>query len=150
MRKPKIGVVGLGYGQRVLIPAFRSTGLCEVIAVCGGNLNRAKDVADRLKIPKAYGGLGLSQTNYSRVIALLGMLSVLAAILISAWVIWAKLAHAIPIQGWTSLVVVVCLFSGLILFSLGVISEYLALTLTMAMGKPLYLVVSRPKSKSPS
>ena len=55
MRKPKIGVVGLGYGQRVLIPAFRSTGLCEVIAVCGGNLNRAKDVADRLKIPKAYG-----------------------------------------------------------------------------------------------
>jgi undecaprenyl-phosphate 4-deoxy-4-formamido-L-arabinose transferase len=35
----------------------------------------------------------------------------------------------------------------LILFSLGVIAEYLAMTLTMAMGKPLYLMVSRPWDK---
>jgi undecaprenyl-phosphate 4-deoxy-4-formamido-L-arabinose transferase len=32
----------------------------------------------------------------------------------------------------------------MILFSLGVIAEYLGVTLTMAMGKPLYLIVPRP------
>lgn len=55
MRTIKVGVVGLGYGQRVLIPAFRSTGLCDIVAVCGGSLDRAKDVANRLKVSKAYG-----------------------------------------------------------------------------------------------
>ena len=58
--------------------------------------------------------------------------------------LYAKIAHRVPIQGWTSLIIAVSLFSGMILFSLGVIAEYLALALTMAMGKPLYLLVSRP------
>ena len=40
-------------------------------------------------------------------------------------------------------------FSGIILFSLGVIAEYLAMTLSMAMGKPLYLIVSEPDSSRP-
>jgi undecaprenyl-phosphate 4-deoxy-4-formamido-L-arabinose transferase len=40
---------------------------------------------------------------------------------------------------------VICFFSGVILFSLGIIAEYLALTLTTAMGRPLYVTVSRPR-----
>jgi undecaprenyl-phosphate 4-deoxy-4-formamido-L-arabinose transferase len=47
------------------------------------------------------------------------------------------------VEGYTSLLIVVCFFSGVILFSLGIIAEYLGLALTMAMGKPLYLTVSR-------
>jgi len=35
-------------------------------------------------------------------------------------------------------------FSGVILMSLGVISEYLAITLGIAMGRPLYVVSSKP------
>ena len=34
--------------------------------------------------------------------------------------------------------------SGAILFSLGVIAEYLGVAVNMAMGKPLYLIVSDP------
>ena len=83
-------------------------------------------------------------TRPLRIISILGGISILASIGISGYVIWAKVAHQIPIQGWTSLITAVCLFSGLILFSLGVIAEYLAMTLTMAMGRPLYLIVSRP------
>ncbi len=83
-------------------------------------------------------------TRPLRIIALLGSLSILSALGISAWVLYAKIAHRVPIQGWTSLIIAVSLFSGMILFSLGVIAEYLALALTMAMGKPLYLLVSRP------
>jgi undecaprenyl-phosphate 4-deoxy-4-formamido-L-arabinose transferase len=89
-------------------------------------------------------------TRPLRIIAILGSLSIVAAVGVSAYAIWLKLAHAVPIQGWTSLVTVVSFFSGIILFSLGVIAEYLAMTLTMAMGKPLYLIVSGPDgSKTP-
>jgi glycosyltransferase involved in cell wall biosynthesis len=83
-------------------------------------------------------------TRPLRIIAVLGSLSIVVAIGISGYAIWMKLAHEVPIQGWTSLIIVVCFFSGLILFSLGVIAEYLAMTLTMAMGRPLYLIVSGP------
>lgn len=83
-------------------------------------------------------------TRPLRLIAALGCLSVLAAVTFSGFVVYAKLAHEVPIQGWASLVIIICLFSGLVLFSLGVIAEYLAMTLTMAMGKPLYLIVARP------
>ncbi len=81
-------------------------------------------------------------TRPLRIIAILGTVAVLVAIGIIAYAVWAKLAHQVPIQGWTSLVSVICLFSGLTLFALGIIAEYLAMTLTMAMGKPLYLIVS--------
>ncbi len=55
MRRLRIGVVGLGYGQRVLIPAFRSTGRCDVTAVCAESRQRAQEIAGRLEVPKAYG-----------------------------------------------------------------------------------------------
>jgi glycosyltransferase involved in cell wall biosynthesis len=83
-------------------------------------------------------------TRPLRIISILGTLSIFASLGISVYAIWQKLAHQVPIQGWTSLVIVISFFSGLILFSLGVIAEFLAMTLTMAMGKPLYLIVSRP------
>lgn len=57
---------------------------------------------------------------------------------------WARLRHQIPVQDYTSLVVVICFFSGVVLFSLGIIAEYLAVTLTTGMGRPLYVTVSRP------
>lgn len=54
-RPVRVGIVGLGYGQRVLIPAFRSNPKCTVAAVCASSRERAQEVADRLGIPKAYG-----------------------------------------------------------------------------------------------
>jgi undecaprenyl-phosphate 4-deoxy-4-formamido-L-arabinose transferase len=39
---------------------------------------------------------------------------------------------------------VIVFFSGCILLALGVIAEYLALTLSIAMGKPLYVVTTTP------
>jgi hypothetical protein len=88
-------------------------------------------------------------TRPLRFISVLGCLSILMAVAITGFVVYAKLAHEVPIQGWASLVTAICLFSGLILFSLGVIAEYLALTLSMAMGRPLYLIVSRPAQGGP-
>jgi polyisoprenyl-phosphate glycosyltransferase len=89
-------------------------------------------------------------TRPLRVISILGSLSILAAIGISAAALYGRIRHEIPVPGWASIIVAVCFFSGVILFSLGVIAEYLGVTLTMAMGKPLYLIVPRaPRRKAP-
>jgi glycosyltransferase involved in cell wall biosynthesis len=85
-----------------------------------------------------------SGTRPLRLISIVGCLATLAGILASAYVLWNKVTAQIPVQGWTSLMVAICLFSGLLLCSLGVIAEYLGITLSMAMGKPLYLIVSQP------
>ena len=85
-----------------------------------------------------------SGTRPLRLIALLGLLSIMAAIGISSVVLWGRLHHQIPVQGWTSMVVVLCFFGGLILISLGVIAEYLGIAVSMAMGRPPYLIASRP------
>jgi undecaprenyl-phosphate 4-deoxy-4-formamido-L-arabinose transferase len=79
-----------------------------------------------------------------RFIAFLGGISILFGVLISAIVFWQHVQHKIPVQGWTSIFIVTCVFAGLILVSLGIIAEYLGVAVSMAMGKPAYLIVSRP------
>lgn len=46
--------------------------------------------------------------------------------------------------GWASQIIVTLVASGAILFSLGVIAEYLGVVVNAAMGKPPYLIVSDP------
>lgn len=90
-----------------------------------------------------------SGTAPLRAVALIGVASVLLGIGISAYSIWAKLTGRADVPGWASLVIVVSVFSGLILFSLGVLAEYLVIVVTMALGKPLYLISSRPSRGAP-
>ncbi len=84
-------------------------------------------------------------TRPLRFISMLGLLSILVGVTLTAVMVWRKITQQIPVAGYASLVVVVSFFSGVILFSLGVIAEYLATTLTMAMGRPPYVTVSRPR-----
>lgn len=83
-------------------------------------------------------------TRPLRLITIVGMGSMLLAIAIAAFALYGKYVGNVPIQGWASLVVVVSFFSGTILAALGVISEYMAVTMGIAMGKPLYVVSSKP------
>ncbi|MFQ5851975.1 MAG: Gfo/Idh/MocA family protein [Candidatus Binatia bacterium] len=53
--KLRIGVIGIGFGQQVHVPAFRSDPRCDVVAVCASTQERAESVALRLGIRKAYG-----------------------------------------------------------------------------------------------
>jgi glycosyltransferase involved in cell wall biosynthesis len=87
-----------------------------------------------------------SGTRPLRLIAVLGGGSILLGLAISSWVLWGRLVHQVPVPGWTSMIVVVCVFSGLVLFSLGVIAEYLGVAVSMAMGKPPYFIVAHPPS----
>jgi glycosyltransferase involved in cell wall biosynthesis len=88
-----------------------------------------------------------SGTKPLRLISMLGSLSIVMGLVISGYALYQKLVVHVPVQGWTSLTVLVCVFSGIILFALGVIAEYVGVTLRMAMGRPLYLIVSKPSHK---
>ena len=90
-----------------------------------------------------------SGTKPLRLVAILGVASVLIAIAVSVYTVWGKLFGHVEAPGWASLVVVVSFFSGLILFSLGVLAEYLGIAITMALGRPLYLITSRPNRGVP-
>jgi len=53
--KIRVGVVGIGFGQQVHVPAFRADERCEVVAICASNLSRASQIAGKLDIPQAFG-----------------------------------------------------------------------------------------------
>jgi len=83
-------------------------------------------------------------TRPLRLITFMGFFSVAIAIGIAGYAIIEKIFSHVPVQGWTSLIITLTFFSGCILTSLGVIAEYLALALSIAMGKPLYVVSTKP------
>ena len=67
---------------------------------------------------------------------------------IAAYVMYGKYYGQVPVQGWASILIVVAFFSGSILTALGVIAEYLAVTMGIVMGKPLYVVSTKPTRPS--
>lgn len=50
----RVGVVGLGFGQRVHIPVWKATQGCEVVAVCSAHLEKAQKVAAEHGVPGAF------------------------------------------------------------------------------------------------
>jgi len=91
-----------------------------------------------------------SGTRPLRLITLFGFISVFIAFAIAAYVLWGRLTSSLPVQGWASTVIIVAFFSGCILTALGIIAEYMALALGIAMGKPLYVVTSKPTQTGPT
>ncbi len=53
--KIRIGVVGIGFGQQVLVPAFRTDARCEVALLCASSRERAAKAAAKLEVPRACG-----------------------------------------------------------------------------------------------
>lgn len=86
-----------------------------------------------------------SGTRALRLVSLLGIAFAVIGVLLAIYLLVATsfFNAALP-QGWPSLMVALLLCSGAILFALGVIAEYVGVAVNMAMGKPLYLIVSDP------
>ncbi len=53
MAKPRLGIIGVGWGARVQIPAFRATGW-EVVAICGRTREKVERIAAEHGIPHAF------------------------------------------------------------------------------------------------
>jgi undecaprenyl-phosphate 4-deoxy-4-formamido-L-arabinose transferase len=85
-----------------------------------------------------------SGTRPLRIVSVIGAISALFGVLFASFSLYAKFTSEVPIQGWTSVIVVSLLGFGLLLISLGVVAEYVGVGVRMAMGRPPYLVVSDP------
>lgn len=83
-------------------------------------------------------------TRPLRLITVMGVCSMILAVAIAAYALYGKYIGQAPVQGWASLLIVVSFFSGSILAALGVIAEYLAVTMGIVMGKPLHVVSTKP------
>jgi glycosyltransferase involved in cell wall biosynthesis len=87
-----------------------------------------------------------SGTRGLRVVSALGVVFGMSGVLFALYlVISSGMGRPTP-EGWTSNMVVVLLSTGAILFSLGIIAEYVGVAVGMAMGKPPYLIISDPKN----
>lgn len=70
----------------------------------------------------------------------MGMLSTLLSILLAIYYLYKYMYVGVSITGWTTLVLLMLLFSGLILFSIGIIGHYLIQILDEAKRKPNYVI----------
>lgn len=83
-----------------------------------------------------------SGTRGLRIVSALGVTFALVGVGLAFWIALDKVAGHAVTPGWTSLMVVVLLCTGAILFFLGVIAEYVGVAVNMAMGKPPYIITS--------
>jgi len=118
------------------------------VSRCAVVLRREQDRPSGYSFRKLFGHfwqlLLTSGTRPLRLITFMGFGSLILAILIATYALYVKFYLVVPVQGWASIVIVVAFFSGCILMSLGVIAEYMAVTMSIVMGKPLYVVTTHP------
>lgn len=85
-----------------------------------------------------------SGTRGLRVVSVIGAAFAAIGLGFALYILIARLAGQVDAEGWASTIVVQLLGSGAILFSLGMIAEYIGVNVNMAMGKPAYLITSDP------
>lgn len=84
--------------------------------------------------------------NSSLVLRLVGQVGILlsfVSFLLTAVVVYQKLAQGVAVQGWASLMAAILLIGGLLLFGLGVVGEYLIRIIEASESKPTYFVRHR-------
>ncbi len=85
-----------------------------------------------------------SGTRGLRLVSVLGVVVALLGAALAVYLVVARLQGDVDTQGWTSVIVATLLGTGAVLFSLGIVAEYVGVAVNMAMGKPLFLLVSDP------
>lgn len=75
-----------------------------------------------------------------RVAAVLGLIAVVLSVLFATYSLYARLVLDQAPQGFTALILVITFLSGVNLFFLGIIGEYLGRVYEEAKGRPLYVI----------
>lgn len=83
-----------------------------------------------------------SGTRPLRLVSMLGAVFATIGFAAALVIFLGRLSGAIEVAGWASLSIVMLVGVGLILFSLGLVAEYVGVAATMAMGKPPFLIVT--------
>ena len=89
-------------------------------------------------------------TGYSiiplRVVSFLGLILFIMSIIISIVAVINYFNNIEP-EGWTSIMIALLLIGGLIMFSLGIIGEYLGRLYLLSSNKPQYVVKEKIKKQ---
>ena len=83
-----------------------------------------------------------SGTRPLRAIALLGVVTTVIGLVVAVGAVALRLFGDVDQPGWTSVMIAISVFSGLIMVALGTVAEYLSVAVTMATGRPLYMTTS--------
>lgn len=88
-----------------------------------------------------------SEIKLLRIGAIIGFLTIsISVILAIITVLWKLMSPAaLDVRGWTSLLLAIIFFGGLISFQVGILLEYMSTLLQQARGKPTFFVVDRSK-----
>lgn len=81
--------------------------------------------------------------NSSFLLKLIGIFGIVVAIIsffLALWFVIKKLLFDISIVGWTSIIVSVLFIGGILLFSIGIIGEYLIRIISVVEKKPAYCI----------
>ena len=78
-----------------------------------------------------------------RLVSLLGLGLVFLSGLYLVWVLYLKLFTDRTVQGWSTVVVLVLVFGGVQLLSLGVVGQYVGRIFEEVKRRPLYIVEER-------
>lgn len=84
--------------------------------------------------------------NSSLVLRLVGQLGLVLSLvsgLMAGYIVYRKLAHSIGVMGWASVLTTQLLIGGLLLFSVGIVGEYLVRIIESSEAKPTYFVRRR-------
>jgi polyisoprenyl-phosphate glycosyltransferase len=87
-----------------------------------------------------------SGTRPLRLVSVVGVLMSISGFVLAGYAISRRLVNEVDVEGWTSVFVAVLIIGGFLMLAIGIVAEYVAVAVRMAMGKPLYLAVSDPKS----
>lgn len=85
-----------------------------------------------------------SGTRGLRLVSVLGVAFAILGIALAIYILVSRITGATIPEGWASTIVIVLLGSGAILFSLGIIAEYIGVSVSMAMGRPPYMITTDP------
>lgn len=85
-----------------------------------------------------------SGTRPLRFVSVMGFLLALFGFCVAIDSALQRVMGNVDVQGWTSVFVAVLAVGGAILIALGIIAEYIAASASMAMGKPVYVIVRDP------
>ncbi|HEX8253769.1 MAG TPA: glycosyltransferase family 2 protein [Thermoanaerobaculia bacterium] len=96
------------------------------------------------KLLRLFSNLIISNSSILlRTAALSGIAFAVLSFAVAAWVTYQKLANGIAVQGWSSLFAAILLMGGMVLFSVGVIGEYLIRIIESSEARPTYFVRRR-------
>ena len=90
----------------------------------------------------AWDGITSFSIRPIRMITLTGLISLFVCVAVLVYALYAKF-FGDTVPGWTSLTIIVLLFSGIQLISIGVIGEYIGKTYIEVKQRPRYLIAQR-------